>query len=85
MRLDDLTPADFEIGRKAVEDALIEWRDDRLSMLGRRNGLVVAERDGTPSSIIRFGFETGMKIAVDAILAAAAAGTTEHPKEPNDD
>jgi len=36
----------LEIGRKAVEDALIEWRDDRLSMPTRGNGLVICEKDG---------------------------------------
>ena len=62
----------LEIGRKAVEDALIEWREDRLSQPLRRNGLVVYEKDGTPSSLIRFGTETAVRIALKAIAAELA-------------
>lgn len=65
---DDLTDEEYEIGRKAVEDKLIEWRDQRISILGRHSGLVVNERDGKESIVIRFGFEEGMRIAVRAIL-----------------
>lgn len=57
----------LEIGRKAIEDTLVEWRDDRLSELARRNGLVICERDGSPSSIIRFGPETALRIGLLAI------------------
>lgn len=59
----------LEVGRKAVEDALIKWRDDRLSML-RNNGYVVKECDGSPSSIIRFGPEHGCRIALEAMAAS---------------
>jgi len=41
-----------------------------LSELGRRNGLVVAEKDGTPSDIVRFGMETAFAIAWKAMVAA---------------
>ena len=57
----------LEVGRRAVEDSLIEWRDSRLSTFGRRNGLVICEKDGSPSSIIRFGVETALGIALLAI------------------
>ncbi len=57
----------LEIGRKAIEDVLIEWRDDRLSMLGRANGLVIKEKDGGDSSIIRFGPEMALKIGLKAM------------------
>jgi hypothetical protein len=57
----------IEVGRKAIEDRLIEWRDDRLSELGRGNGFVVREVDGTDSTTIRFGPETGLKIAIKAM------------------
>lgn len=68
MNLEELTDEHLEIGRKAVEDALIDMRDSRISILGRNNGLVCKEKDGTPSHIIRMGFEQAMAIAVKAIL-----------------
>jgi hypothetical protein len=74
IELESLTDADFEIARKAVEDVLIDWRDSRLSELGRRNGLAVYEKDGTESCIIRFGMEVAMRIGVKAIVAAREAG-----------
>lgn len=64
----------LEVARKAIEKTLIEWRDDRLSEFMRGNGLVIREKDGTESSIIRFGPETAMLIglkAIDEHLSAA--------------
>ena len=58
----------LEIGRKAVEDVLVEWRDARLSEFPRGNGLVIRERDGKDSSIIRFGPETALRIGLKAII-----------------
>jgi hypothetical protein len=60
----------LEIGRKTIEDELIKWRDERLSMFNRGNGLVVREKDGKDSSIIRFGPETALKIGLKAIAKA---------------
>lgn len=57
----------LEIGRAAIEKVLIEWRDNRLSQLMRGNGLVIREKDGKASSIIRFGPETALKIGLEAI------------------
>lgn len=57
----------LEVGRKAVEQELVEWRDSRMSLLGRGNGLVIREKDGKESSIIRFGPETALRIALKAI------------------
>jgi hypothetical protein len=57
----------LEVGRKAVEDELIEWRDNRLSEFTRGNGLVVREKNGDASSTIRFGTETALRIALKAI------------------
>ncbi len=57
----------LEIGRKAIEDTLIEWRDQRLSQPMRCNGLVVRESDGKESPIIRFGPETALRIGLRAI------------------
>ena len=61
-------PELLEVGRKAIEDTLVEWRDARLSEFARGNGLVIRERDGGDSSIIRFGTETALKIGIKAML-----------------
>ena len=70
MMLSDLTCDDYETARQAVEKVLIEWRDTRISQPARGNGLVIREKDGTPSDVIRMGMETAMRIAVKAILEA---------------
>jgi len=57
----------LEIARKAIEDRLIELRDSRLSMLGRGNGLVIREEDGSNSYIIRMGPETAVSLGLKAI------------------
>lgn len=56
-----------EIARKAVEDVLVEWRDERLSLLGRGNGMVIKESDGKDSDIIRMGAEQVIRIGIEAI------------------
>ena len=61
----------LEVGRQAIENELIEWRDRRLSVF-RGNGLVVAEPDGTRSDVIRFGPEVALKIGLRAIVAKLA-------------
>ncbi len=57
----------LEVGRKAIEDVLIEFRDEHISELCRNNGLVCKNYDGTPSHIIRFGPETALRIGMKAI------------------
>ena len=56
----------LEVGRKAIEDELIELRDNRMCTM-RNNGLVIKERDGTPSHIIRMGSENALRIGLKAI------------------
>jgi len=60
----------LEVGRKAIEDVLIDFRDSRMSMLGRGNGLVVCEKDGTASSVVRLGPEAALRIGLLAIAKA---------------
>lgn len=57
----------WEVPRKAIEDQLIEMRDSRLSMLGRNNGLVIKEADGTSSDTIRLGPEMAMSSGLRAL------------------
>lgn len=67
----EITDEELELGRKAVEDLLVEMRDSRMfTMEGgvyRGNGLVVRERDGGDSSIIRLGTADAIRLAIDAI------------------
>lgn len=57
----------MEVGRQAIEDVLVSWRDSRMSVIGRGNGLVVYEADGRASSVIRLGPEMAVAIALRAI------------------
>ena len=66
-------PALLEIGRKAVEDVLIDSRDSRISQFLRGNGLVIREKDGTPSDIIRIGTEDALRIGIQAIAKSLEA------------
>ena len=56
----------LEIGRLAIEDALIEMRDSRMFTI-RNNGFVIKEKNGEESSIIRFGPEHGLRVGLLAI------------------
>lgn len=66
----------LEVGRKAIEERLIEFRDSRFSELMRGNGLVIREKDGKDSSIIRFGPETALYIGLKAMAEHLAANPT---------
>jgi len=68
----------LEIGRKAVEDVLVDFRNSRIGLVGRGNGLVVAETNGKPSHIIRLTTESAIQIALEAILKSQ---TKEDNKE----
>lgn len=63
-----------EVGRRAIEDTLIDFRDERISIMGRGNGFVVREADGTDSSIIRIGTPEGLMLALRAMADALDAG-----------
>jgi len=70
MKLEEIADNDelLEVGRKAIEDSLVDMRDSRISVL-RNNGLVIREANGDPSSIIRLGPENALRIALLAIAA----------------
>lgn len=57
----------LEVGRKAIEDVLIDMRDSRISAMLRNNGLVIKEKDGKDSSITRLGPEQALRIGLVAI------------------
>ena len=57
----------LEVGRKAVETSLINLRDNRVSILGRGNGLVVRERNGNLSGVVRMEIANAVRTALLAI------------------
>ena len=58
------------VAHLAVEDVLIDFRDSRIGVLGRANGFVINEPDGTPSPIMRLSTRDGLEIAIKAYLQA---------------
>lgn len=56
----------LDVGRKAIEDELVEWRDASMFQL-RNNGFTIKNKDGSDSVIIRFGPEVGLRMALLAI------------------
>lgn len=60
--------AAIEVMRKAIEDELIEWRDEMRFMICG-NGFSVCEKDGSPSPIIRFRTDIGLRIGLSALIA----------------
>lgn len=60
----------LEVGRRAIEVSLVQFRDGRISELGRGNGLVIREANGLDSSVIRFGPETALRIGLKAMATA---------------
>jgi len=60
------TPVLLEVGRKAIEDLLVDLRDSQIAML-RNNGLVIKERDGKNSDVIRMGPEDALRVGLKAI------------------
>lgn len=60
-------PELLEIGRKAIEDVLVDFRDSRISIM-RNNGLVIRERDGEYSRTIRLSNEDAIRIGMEAIV-----------------
>lgn len=69
-----LTNELLEVGRKAIEDVLVEWRNNRISEFNSGNGLVIRERDGRDSSIIRFRPDTALRIGIQAMWQAFLKG-----------
>ena len=56
----------WNVARRAIEDELVNWRDSRM-FVPRNNGFVIREKDGSASEVIRFGPETGVRIALLAL------------------
>ncbi len=77
----DLDEEALTAAHLAVEDVLIEMRDSCMFILGRANGFVVNEYDGTPSSIMRLGTRDGLRLGIQAYLKAIKAAGDTAPQE----
>lgn len=62
--------AALAVGVAAVEAELLEWRESGLQMGPRGNGFVIKTEAGEASSVIRFGPEVGVRVALKAIAAS---------------
>ncbi len=51
----------------SLEDLLVEMRDSRMWIGMPANGLVIRERDGSKSAIIRIGTREAVRLALIAI------------------
>lgn len=52
---------------RKIEDALIDFRDRGISLLGRGNGLVVREAAGNESGVIRMSVQDALRMALRAM------------------
>jgi hypothetical protein len=72
----NLPPVDqaaLTAAHKAVEDVLVDLRDNGISTLECANGIVIRSRDGEPSPVIRIGTREALEIGIKAYLAATIA------------
>ena len=69
MELDDRAVA---VARRVIENMLVEFRDLRISV-DCDNGLVIRERNGTPSNVTRISTRDGLTMGISAYLAALHA------------
>ena len=63
----NITEAELEIGRKAIEDILVERRNGFISILNQPHGFVIRFPNGTPSDVVRMSTIEGLRIAIKAI------------------
>lgn len=57
----------WEVARRAIEDELIELRDEGISVVGPGNGFTVNYVDGTPGPMRMSTFD-GLKVALRALM-----------------
>ncbi|WP_148310198.1 hypothetical protein [Nocardia otitidiscaviarum] len=64
----------LKAAHRRIEAALIDFRDNRISVPDRGNGLVVREANGEPSSTIRMTVPEALRTALRAIADELEAG-----------
>lgn len=57
----------LQVARQAIQDVLIDFRDRRISVLGLGSGMVIKEKDGTPSDLIRLTSIEVIRIGLKAM------------------
>ena len=64
--MSDIDLGDAQVaGFMAVEDLLIDFRDSRLSIFPYANGVVVNEKDGSPSPVVRMRTRHATDLAIE--------------------
>lgn len=61
----------------AIGQELVSLRDSRMSLVGSCTGLVIGERDGSRSEIVRMTIATAMEIGLKAMARSLAAAEEE--------
>jgi hypothetical protein len=71
-KLSEVTPEDIEDARKLIEDQLVWMRDDHVYLVREGtyvgNGLVIRNKDGSESSVIRLRVNEAIEMAINAIM-----------------
>ena len=70
-------PVLLEVIRRAIEDELIDLRDRRMWLGMPNNGFVCKDKDGEPSSVIRFSTAAGVKLGLLALAEVPAGRLAE--------
>jgi hypothetical protein len=73
----------LKVAHRRIEAALIDFRDNRISVPDRGNGLVVREATGEPSSMIRMTVPEALQMALMAIADELPPTDTEPTEEPS--
>lgn len=58
----------FEKARLHVENELIWMRDERISILNWANGIVIREKDGSESTVVRMRTQDALRMGIKAYL-----------------
>jgi hypothetical protein len=76
---DDLDQEGIMAAHIVLQEQLIELRDSRISCISVGNGLVVREKDGSPSGIIRIPTRNAIELAVKTYFNHLKAGKPRCP------
>uniref|UniRef100_A0A6M3LBJ7 Uncharacterized protein n=1 Tax=viral metagenome TaxID=1070528 RepID=A0A6M3LBJ7_9ZZZZ len=76
------TPEILEVGRKAVEDVLVDFRDSCISLPLQGNGFAIRDKEGKAVGVlIRLGTADGLRIALKAIADHLAENVSNDVSE----
>jgi hypothetical protein len=66
--ISELTEDDYYHMHLALENMLVEMRNNGLSCPIGANGFVIRYENGEPSSLVRLGTKEGIKMAINFLL-----------------